>query len=117
MLSKLSVEKREEILRKNRNSSLIILIVMSYLLSVILLYISLEEYYKVRTYLMRECRVLSVDLIHQNKNSYPRWNLLIIDQNETRIEHLLDSVGSKSDRWSLIKANKYKVNRFFIEIW
>ena len=112
MLSKLSPEKREEILTKNRNCSLLILIVISYFISILLLYFSIEEYYKMRTYLMRQCKLLSIDLIYQNNNYYPKWNLFIFDQNETTFEHLIDSIGSKSDRWASLKAKKYKVKFF-----
>ena len=40
---------------------------------------------------------------------YLRWNLIIFDHNRTTDEFLIDSIGTKSDRWASIRAKQYQV--------
>jgi hypothetical protein len=109
MLSTLNTEKRDEKILKNRKSCLIVLISISYFLSILFLYFGSEELYKYQTLIIGQCQVKSIDLKFLRNSYFPRWNLTICYLNQTINQILIESIGTKSDRWAWIKARKYKV--------
>jgi hypothetical protein len=113
MSSSLNSAKIDENLLKNRKSCLIVLISICYLLSILFVYFGSEELYKFETLIIGQCQVKSIDLKFLRNSYFPRWNLTIYYLNKIINQSLVESIGTKSDRFAWIKANKYKVC-FFI---
>lgn len=101
-------------LTKDQNSFIKLLISICYIFGIVLLYCGLEEFYKLNTFIIRQCKIKSFDLKSGRNNYFPRWNITIIDANQTNEHIIMESSGTKSDKWAWIKARKYKVFYYYI---
>ncbi|CAF1535638.1 unnamed protein product, partial [Rotaria sordida] len=70
--------------------------------------------YKIHTFIVHQCQVRSIDLKIRKLNYYPRWNITVLYENQTRDDSLIASTGfsKESQAWNV--ANEYKINETYL---
>jgi hypothetical protein len=121
MLSSFPSLRKKQHLTKDQNSLIILLIGICSIFAALLLYLGSQELYKVKTLVIRYCQVTSLGLKYQRHSFFPHWNITMIDENKIKDDFLIESIGTRSERWAWINARKYKVsfrisklNQFFL---
>ena len=81
--------------------------------AVVLLIVGAIELYKLKTFIVRQCHVKSVDVIQRDDRFYPRWTIQVRDEERITIEYMFGSTGFSSASWAWNSAEKYMVELQF----
>lgn len=113
-----SSSRQTKRLTKDQKSCVILIIGICCFLGALLLYIGSQDAYKLSTLSRGLCRVRSVNVKYTRYNYFPCWNITVMYENKIREEYMIESTGTRSDRWAWITARKYQViiDEFLFEL-
>ena len=104
-----SSSRQTKRLTKDQRSCVVLIVGICCFLGALLLYTGSQDAYKVSTLSRGLCRVRSVNVKYTRYNYFPCWNVTVMYENRIREEYMIESTGTRSDRWAWIKARKYQV--------
>ncbi|UJR11004.1 hypothetical protein I4U23_015188 [Adineta vaga] len=100
-------------LTKDQNSCIVLVVGICCFLGALFVYTGSQDIYKLRTLIIGRCQVRSLNVKHTRYNYFPCWNITVIYENETKEDYVIESTGTRSDRWAWIQARKYQVNNTY----
>ncbi|CAF1546588.1 unnamed protein product [Rotaria sordida] len=105
----------KQYLAKENNCKIALLIISCSTIGILVLFHGLKELYKIKTFIMGQCQVKSIDLKTEKDNVYPLWFITILHDNQKSEDIIIGSTGYRTRYEAWKAAHDYRVikERFF----
>jgi len=101
----------KQYLAKESNYTIVFLTLFCYIFGILLLFVGLEEFYKMKTLVIGQCQVRSIDLKTEKYNDYPNWFITVLHDNQKNEDSIVGSTGYLLRRDAWHAAHDYRVTQ------